>query len=86
MCQQFTSTIHFATAFDLAQRAFCAAAILARPVAPIPRRFVALASKFAGLKMVALLLPDAAVGRPRFAFCWREARCLSQEGLRLLQS
>jgi hypothetical protein len=36
-----------------AQRAFCAAAILARPAALIPRRFLGLASKSAGLKLVA---------------------------------
>jgi hypothetical protein len=53
---------------DLAQRAFCAAAILARPAALIFRRFGALASKSAGLKLVALLLPGAGVGRPGLRF------------------
>ena len=84
---EFTSPLHFAAFLNLAQRAFCAAAILARPAALIPRRFLALASKSAGLKLVALPLPDAVAGRPglrfagvrlnvsvkrAFAFCSRE--------------
>ena len=54
----------------LVHRAFCAAAILARPAALIPRRFLGLVSNSAGLKLVALPLPDAAAGRPGFRFAW----------------
>jgi hypothetical protein len=63
-----TSPIHSAAVFDLAQRAFCAAAILARPATLNPRHFVVLASKCAGVKLVALLVPDLAGGRPGLRF------------------
>ena len=54
----------------LAQRAFCAAAILARPAALNERRLLGLAPKCGGLKLVALLLTAVAAGRPSLPLTW----------------
>jgi hypothetical protein len=58
------SPFHSAAFLNLAQRAFCAAAIFARPSALNARRLLGLASNSAGLKLIALLLPDVAARRP----------------------
>ena len=67
---QCSEPLHCSAFLNLAQRAFCAAAILARPAALIPRRFLGLASKSAGLKLVALPLRDALAGRPGLRLTW----------------
>jgi hypothetical protein len=55
---------------NLAQRAFCAAAIFARASALNVRRFLGLASKSAGLKLVALPLTVVAAVRPGLRLTW----------------
>jgi hypothetical protein len=62
--------VHRAAFLNLAQRAFCAAAIRARPASLIPWRFLEMTLNSAGLDLVALKLPDAAPGRPGLRFAW----------------
>jgi hypothetical protein len=54
---------HWAAFLNLAQRAFCAAAILARASALNARRFLGLAANCAELKLFAWPLPDVAACR-----------------------
>src|SRR5947208_3675059 len=60
----------FAVFLDFAQRALCAAAILARPFALMMPR-VDFFANFTGLKLVALLGAPTAAGRPGFRFVVR---------------